>query len=658
MTTSTVSHDTPLTVPQLVQICITFFDGDENVEKDSLPWALFHVHEWFVNSCELMAHFISVFIDAVNDNSTRLRICRAVGYWIRICPTHFDASLCKLVERLKLLAVSKNVPNSAALLDLSSLPSYSWLRNVSVRNPVSRQCSLSFDQWTPEEIAVSLSHIDYKALFKIPISELKQYCVDGSLSRTPLLERSISIFNSISNWVQCMILSKGTPVERAEMITKFTHVAKCLRRMNNFNTLMAVIGGVTHSNIARLSKTSSALSSELRKELNHFTQLLSSTSNFACYRKTLHESSGSFCIPIMGVHLKDLISLLIKNQDSEHHCLVSCRKIPYLAVHLSYFVNFNRTPHNFPDANIDLIDTLKVSLDIRYNEDDIYCLSLKHEPRTLLSFQSSTKSVLFADWASGVSSTLDSEIVNKHITAMVEAVFKNYDYNKDGSISQSEFQQISTNFPFIAPFGAIDTDKDGVISKSEMNAYFIKICKQSIDFRREFQHNFHEATFLTPAICAHCDKLLWGIIRQGFKCHDCGLTVHRICRGSVVVECRRTNSWKTTVTESARTSRKLLPGIKSISRLRTTSVTSERDRTDDTTTECFASAACKMLLHLRPHSNKNRARSDVGCYYQIACSPESPNTDVAPSLACEEVFEDESLCISLSRMNDSSNTLQ
>lgn len=42
---------------------------------------------------------------------------------------------------------------------------------------------------------------------------------------------------------------------------------------------------------------------------------------------------------------------------------------------------------------------------------------------------------------------------------MVEAVFKNYDHNKDGSISQNEFQQISTNFPFIASFGTIDTDK-------------------------------------------------------------------------------------------------------------------------------------------------------------------------------------------------------
>lgn len=54
---------------------------------------------------------------------------------------------------------------------------------------------------------------------------------------------------------------------------------------------------------------------------------------------------------------------------------------------------------------------------------------------------------------------------------------------------------------------------------------------------------------------------LWGILRQGFKCHDCGLTVHRTCRGNVVVECRRTNNWKTTVTESAKTSRKFLSGI-------------------------------------------------------------------------------------------------
>lgn len=71
---------------------------------------------------------------------------------------------------------------------------------------------------------------------------------------------------------------------------------------------------------------------------------------------------------------------------------------------------------------------------------------------------------MFAEWASGVSCTLDQETVNKHITAMVDAVFKHYDHNKDGFISQSEFQQIAGNFPFIAPFGTIDTDRQRYFS--------------------------------------------------------------------------------------------------------------------------------------------------------------------------------------------------
>uniref|UniRef100_A0A0M3JAH7 EF-hand domain-containing protein n=1 Tax=Anisakis simplex TaxID=6269 RepID=A0A0M3JAH7_ANISI len=84
---------------------------------------------------------------------------------------------------------------------------------------------------------------------------------------------------------------------------------------------------------------------------------------------------------------------------------------------------------------------------------------LKREPRTLLNFQGTAKSVVFADWASGVSSALDSETVNKHVSAMVDAVFKHYDHDKDGCISRLEFQQIVGNFPFIDSFGSIDSDR-------------------------------------------------------------------------------------------------------------------------------------------------------------------------------------------------------
>lgn len=40
------------------------------------------------------------------------------------------------------------------------------------------------------------------------------------------LERSIGLFNGISQWIQCMVLSRHTPRQRAEVITKFVEVAK------------------------------------------------------------------------------------------------------------------------------------------------------------------------------------------------------------------------------------------------------------------------------------------------------------------------------------------------------------------------------------------------------------------------------------------------
>jgi RAS guanyl-releasing protein 3 len=42
---------------------------------------------------------------------------------------------------------------------------------------------------------------------------------------------------------------------------------------------------------------------------------------------------------------------------------------------------------------------------------------------------------------------------------MVDAVFKNYDHDKDGFISNGEFEEIAQNFPFIDTFAVLDADK-------------------------------------------------------------------------------------------------------------------------------------------------------------------------------------------------------
>lgn len=42
---------------------------------------------------------------------------------------------------------------------------------------------------------------------------------------------------------------------------------------------------------------------------------------------------------------------------------------------------------------------------------------------------------------------------------VLQAVFKNYDHDKDGFISHEEFEAIAGNFPFIDSFCVLDADK-------------------------------------------------------------------------------------------------------------------------------------------------------------------------------------------------------
>ena len=70
--------------------------------------------------------------------------------------------------------------------------------------------------------------------------DLKRYAESGSLHESARLERSVALFNGLTQWVQCMVLSRTTPQERAEVIDKFINVAKvrmayCLQK-NRFST--------------------------------------------------------------------------------------------------------------------------------------------------------------------------------------------------------------------------------------------------------------------------------------------------------------------------------------------------------------------------------------------------------------------------------------
>ncbi|XP_061601320.1 ras guanyl-releasing protein 3 isoform X2 [Cololabis saira] len=431
------------------------------------------------------------------------------------------------------------------LIDISTIPSYDWMRKLTQRKKQAKKgkASLLFDHLEPMELAEHLTFLEFKSIRRISFTDYQSYVVHGCLVDNPTLERSIALFNGVSQWVQLMVLSKLTPQTRAEVITKYIHVAQKLLQLQNFNTLMAVVGGLSHSSISRLKETHAYLAPEVVKIWSEMTELVSSNNNYSCYRKAFNKCRG-FKIPILGVHLKDLIAVHVVFPDwvADRNEL-NLVKMHQLYMTFTELVSLQSAVAQV-EPNMDLIYLLTLSLDLYYTEDEIYELSLLREPRNSKSMPTSptitNKPLAPLDWASGVTTKPDPSVVNKHIRKVVDSVFRNYDHDHDGYISQEDFESIAANFPFLDSFCVLDKDQDGLISKDEMIAYFLRAnpllqCKMGPGFI----HNFQEMTYLKPTFCEHCAGFLWGIIKQGYKCKDCGVNCHKQCRELLVLACRK-----------------------------------------------------------------------------------------------------------------------
>uniref|UniRef100_A0AAY4EYF3 Ras guanyl-releasing protein 3 n=1 Tax=Denticeps clupeoides TaxID=299321 RepID=A0AAY4EYF3_9TELE len=549
MGSSTLGKAAPLN--QLLEACIHAFDDNGELQGNQVPRTFLLMHRWYVTSTELAGKLLLIypynFCLSSNDcQRTRLKICYLMRYWIVEFPAEFnlDLGLIRLTEEFRDVAAQLGHEDHFKLIDISTIPSYDWMRKLTQRKKQAKKgkASLLFDHLEPMELAEHLTFLEFKSIRRISFTDYQSYVIHGCLVDNPTLERSIALFNGVSQWVQLMVLSKLTPQHRAEVISKYINVAQKLLHLQNFNTLMAVVGGLSHSSISRLKETHFHLSPEVTKIWNEMTELVSSNGNYCAYRKAFNDCEG-FKIPILGVHLKDLIAVHVVFPDWVEDSKVNIVKMQQLYMTFSELVSL-QSAQSQVEPNMDLIYLLTLSLDIYYTEDEIYELSLLREPRNPKSLPTSpttpTKPLAPLDWASGVTTKPDPSVVNKHIRKVVDSVFRNYDLDHDGYISQEDFESITANFPFLDSFCVLDKDQDGLISKDEMMAYFLRAnpllqCKMGPGFI----HSFQEMTYLKPTFCEHCAGFLWGILKQGYKCKDCGVNCHKQCRELLVLACRK-----------------------------------------------------------------------------------------------------------------------
>jgi len=115
--------------------------------------------------------------------------------------------------------------------------------------------------------------------------------------------RSIEFFNHVSRWVSTMVLAHPKAKTRAKVYEAFVKVAHQLRRLNNYDSLCAVIAGLRETSVHRLSQTHALVKLEppLMRDFQSHMKLMDARGGYQHYRRALQADStyGHTAIPLM-----------------------------------------------------------------------------------------------------------------------------------------------------------------------------------------------------------------------------------------------------------------------------------------------------------------------------------------------------------------------
>jgi len=242
--------------------------------------------------------------------------------------------------------------------------------------------SLCWSDVDEEEIARQFTLIEYDLYASIQPLELllmsKGECEESGYVRTPNLSAILQRFNDIVCWVSFQILDIAKLKLRSRTLAHFVKIAFHLRKMNNYNTLMAILTGISNCSIHRLKSTKRELSTQEQKTLEDLEHLMHYENSYGNYRKELTLNKPPI-IPFMGLHLRDLEFLEEASEDKVDG-LINFRKRKCMWKIVNDVLQYQSIPFNF--HHVHQIATLLLTFDLSaHSEEDIFLKSLSVEPK-------------------------------------------------------------------------------------------------------------------------------------------------------------------------------------------------------------------------------------------------------------------------------------
>ena len=267
-------------------------------------------YPWYYEPAQLLEILIDHF-GIYNSKLTaeQLKITNCILHWAKAYPGDFNSKMiaklenfCELVgsDFQEMVQKVLNTVGRTQPYEFGSLKQDLNIKKPAVFPTLDRNYVTFnwFQKLDSISIAEHFTWLEWKVFHQLDARDLVQHATKNT-KLSPWMKLSIQHFSFMSATVRTLILIQETVEFRSQIIAKIISIGVHLRKMNNYHGLMAILNGLGHKSITRLTDTMSNVKNlNIYKDLLILKSLMHVKDDFKKYRSALTMSTLP-CIPYM-----------------------------------------------------------------------------------------------------------------------------------------------------------------------------------------------------------------------------------------------------------------------------------------------------------------------------------------------------------------------
>jgi son of sevenless-like protein len=230
---------------------------------------------------------------------------------------------------LQQLEMGKTTNNSKPL-PKSLLPKSIEKLTPKDKDYATKVAALELSDWPAVEVARQMSLLEFSVFERIqPKEALNQsWNKENRETKAPNIHKMIQQTNTLVNWIANEVLKHDKVANRTKAITYLIDLANECKTLNNFNSMMGVLGGLNSIGVKRLEKSWAGLKEDVKKVKAELDEFVSRKKSYGELRRGVKVAQPPI-LPYMGLYLTDLtfIEDSNKNELNDKINFSKCRRL-------------------------------------------------------------------------------------------------------------------------------------------------------------------------------------------------------------------------------------------------------------------------------------------------------------------------------------------